>query len=155
GLGYAVRSVIFHNPGTTIGTSSPRRKDRSWLSIYLANRNRIEFVRKHHPLKLPFAAISSPRYILPYLVVGAWADFKTALQACLAGLKGEIGPPPNLSASYLTKVVPRPRRQIRDRVKLAISAMYYLLTIAHRAICRPFGVKPRGRLTILYYHGVR
>jgi N-acetylglucosaminyl-diphospho-decaprenol L-rhamnosyltransferase len=155
GIGYAAPSVVFHRSGSTIGSSSLRREDRSWLSIYLANRNRIEFVRKHYPLRLPLAVISSPRYVLPFLVIGSSADFKAALQGCLAGLKGEIGPPLRLPASYLAKLMPRPRRRFRDDVKLAISAVYYLLTIAHRAICRSLSIKLRSRLTILYYHGVR
>jgi GT2 family glycosyltransferase/peptidoglycan/xylan/chitin deacetylase (PgdA/CDA1 family) len=155
GIGYAATSVVFHRAGTTIGSSSPRRKDRSWLSVYLVNRNRIHFVRKHYPLSLLFAVIASPRYILPYLVVGSWVDFKAALQGCLAGLKWEIGPPSRLPTTYLAQQVPPPRRHLRQKVKITISAVYYFLTVAYRAICRLFGIQPRRRLTILYYHGIR
>ena len=106
GIGYAPDSLVFHRSGSTIGSSSWRRKDRSWLSIYLENRNRIHFVRKHYPLWLPLAIITAPRFMLPYLFVGAWADFKIAVQGCLAGLRGEFGPPSRLPPSFLARQSP-------------------------------------------------
>ena len=155
GIGYAAASLVFHRAGSTIGSSSWRRKDRSWLSIYLENRNRIHFVRKHYPLWLPMAVAIAPRYLLPYLLVGAWADFRTALQGCLAGIRGEIGPPARLPATYFAQQIPSRKSTLRQRAKLAISACYYLLVVGQEVFRRLLGIQARCRLTIMYYHGVR
>ena len=96
GIGDAAASVVFHKGGSTIGSWSTSRENRSWLSIYLENRNRIHFVRKHYPFWLPLALALAPSQFVPYLFIGSWTDFKTALQGCLAGLRGEIGPPSRL-----------------------------------------------------------
>ena len=155
GIGYAAASVVFHRAGSTIGSSSWRRKDRSWLSIYLENRNRIHFVRKHYPLSLLLAIITAPRYAIPYLFVGSLADFKAALQGCWAGMRGEIGPPSRLSPAYFAQQIPSRKPSLRRRAKLAISACYFLLMIAYEVACRLLGIHSRRSLTILYYHGIR
>lgn len=155
GLGYAANSIVVHSAGSTIGATSARRRDRSWLAVYLANRNRIHFIRKHYPLWLSLGAIFSVRLALPYLLVGSWPDFKTAVRGCLAGMKGEVGPPSKLPSSYFTEKIPAPKRLPQRYIKLAISLSCYLLMVAIEASCRFFGFQPQKKLTILYYHGVR
>lgn len=70
GLGYAVASVVAHSGGTTLGSPSVRRTDRTWLAIYLENRNRIHFTRKVYPLWLPLTYFVSVLHGLRYL----WPD---------------------------------------------------------------------------------
>ncbi len=91
-LGYASASVVQHKGGTTIG-SARNRRDRSWLSIYLENRNRLHFVWIHCPSFLPWISILSFAYALEYLVVRSPRNFFAAIQGVLAGLKKETGAP--------------------------------------------------------------
>jgi N-acetylglucosaminyl-diphospho-decaprenol L-rhamnosyltransferase len=96
GLGYASASVVPHCYSTTIG-SSPRHADRSWLSVYLENRNRIHFIRIYFPRSLVWATILSVVYAMEYLVAWSPRNFRVAIQGLVAGLRGEIGPPANLA----------------------------------------------------------
>ena len=155
GLGYAIGSVVVHKAGSTIGSASPRRSDRSWLSIYLESRNRILFVRKHFPGWLLYTLALSPVEFARYLVVGSWRDYKTAIQGCLAGLLGEVGAPPSLSITHLTKPMPKLTRPFKAHIKVAISVWYYILLAGYDACCRILCVPPKRKLTILYYHGIR
>jgi GT2 family glycosyltransferase len=95
GLGYASASLVPHQYGTTIGSSS-RLADKSWLSIYLENRNRIHFVRIHYRRYLLFAVILAVLYAGEFLFARSPRNFWVAIQGLVAGLKGEIGPPRNL-----------------------------------------------------------
>ena len=47
-IGYAHSSIVLHEGGATIGSADLRSK-RSRLSVYLDSRNRLLFVRAHHP----------------------------------------------------------------------------------------------------------
>jgi GT2 family glycosyltransferase len=94
GLGYASQSLVPHYYSTTI-KSSHRRAMRSWLSVYLENRNRIHFIRIYFPRYLVLATVLSFLYAAEYLLVRSPRNFKGAIQGLVAGLRGEIGPPLN------------------------------------------------------------
>jgi N-acetylglucosaminyl-diphospho-decaprenol L-rhamnosyltransferase len=95
GLGYASDSIVVHKGGTTIG-SAGRRSQRSWLSVYLLNRNYIHFVRLHFRSLLPVASILWLLYAVEYFFVGSPRNCKAAIEGLMAGLKGETGRPQNL-----------------------------------------------------------
>jgi hypothetical protein len=95
GLGYAKDSIVLHKGGTTIG-SAGRRSQRSWLSVYLLNRNYIHFVRLHFRSLLPVASILWFLYAIEYLLVGSPQNCKAAVDGLLAGLRGETGRPQSL-----------------------------------------------------------
>ena len=82
-LGYASTSLVQHKGGTTIG-SAKNRSDRSRLSIYLENRNRLHFVRIHYPRFLPWTSVLSLLYALEYLVVRSPRNFLAAIQGVLS-----------------------------------------------------------------------
>ena len=92
GLGYAPEFIIPHRGGSTIGSAS-RRTDRSELSVYLENRNRIHFVRKHWNPYFLLASVLGLLYALEYLFVGSHRNFIAAINGLIAGIRGEIGPP--------------------------------------------------------------
>lgn len=155
GLGYAAASIVVHEGGTTIGSSSTRRRERSWLSIYLESRNRVLFVRKHYPWRILFAHIFFFLYALKYVFAGSYEDFRTALEGWLAGISGEVGPPSRLAPEFLAPRQPKIPSRAWRRTKLVISVIYYL-GIATTDLLRGLAGNPaRRRLTILYYHGVR
>jgi GT2 family glycosyltransferase len=89
-LGYANASIVQHKGGTTIG-SAKTRSDRSPLSVYLENRNRLHFVRIHCPGCLAWISTLSFAYALEYLIVRSPGNFFAAIQGVLAGLKKETG----------------------------------------------------------------
>ena len=155
GLGYAAASVVTHKGGTTIGSSSVRRGKRSWLAIYLENRNRLHFTRKHYPSWLPFTVILAFFHALRYLLAGSWTDFKVALEGSAKGLNGEIGPPTGPSAKGLAPAWPKLTRPARWRTKLAISAVFWVLLALISLVRGALGLPRKGRFTILYYHGVQ
>jgi GT2 family glycosyltransferase len=93
GLGYASASIVRHKRGTTTG-SAMRPAAVPRFSVYLQHRNAIRFVRKYFPLTLPIGIIVMCLYAAKYLVGRAPQNFVAGLQGTLAGLRGEIGPPP-------------------------------------------------------------
>jgi len=94
GLGYASSSLVMHKRGTTTGSAkSLARMPR--LSVYLQHRNGIYFVRKYFPRTLPIRIATSFLYAVEFLISGAPKNFWSALQGVLAGLRGEVGRPPN------------------------------------------------------------
>jgi N-acetylglucosaminyl-diphospho-decaprenol L-rhamnosyltransferase len=105
GLGYAAASIVAHKGGTTIGSSSVHRSDRSWLSIFLQTRNQIHFAGKHFPRWRPVIIALSLVHALRYLISGSPKDCVAALEGLLAGVMGKIGPPAPLAAEYLTRPV--------------------------------------------------
>ncbi len=154
GLGYAVDSVVRHKGGTTLGSPSVNRPNRSWLAVYLEFRNKIVFTRKHFPYYLAFAYFFSFLQALRYLSIGATEDFKTALEGLLAGARGECGPPARLPAEFLVRSQPSLPRIQHWRVKLAISAVYWLAICLQNWGKRLLGRPRKAWLTILYYHRV-
>lgn len=92
GLGYAAGSLVSHKGGTTTGSATGRAR-RSWISVYLENRNRIHFVRLHYPRYFITTVILSMIYSSEYLLVGSLTNFGAALKGVFAGLRNETGPP--------------------------------------------------------------
>jgi GT2 family glycosyltransferase len=89
-IGYAHRSVVIHEGGTSIGTSISRR-DQSALAIYLDFRNRILFVRTHFPIWLPwtlFVELIETLFYAPTL-----SKVVVGLRGIIAGVMGETGRP--------------------------------------------------------------
>lgn len=93
-LGFAAGAKVLHRQGTTTGTTQ-RKDTRSWLSVYLDERNKILITRRHFPARLPVAAAAALLLIaLRYLRKGAVRQFGYGLSGWFAGLRGESGPPP-------------------------------------------------------------
>lgn len=93
-LGYAHTSIVYHEHGTTIG-SSHLAGARSKLSIYLTERNKLLLTRWHYPAIYPIvAALCLPGLAQSYLMRGNWPGFRTGLKGWAAGIRGETGPPP-------------------------------------------------------------
>jgi N-acetylglucosaminyl-diphospho-decaprenol L-rhamnosyltransferase len=92
GLGYAPDSIVPHKGGTTIG-SARLRAERSRLSVYLAGRNHLHFVRMHWRRYLPIAMLLGCAEATSYLLALSPGNFKAAIGGLLAGMKGETGRP--------------------------------------------------------------
>ena len=154
GLGYAGRSIVPHEGGTTIGKSSARRANRSRLTVYLESRNRLLFVQKHFPWLTGFASLMALAHAFQYLVSGSPKNFKVALEGILAGWYGEIGLPPDTVHRHFRVILSSVPSAAYRKAKLAISLLYYCGQITQRAALRAAGRSPTPRLNILYYHGV-
>jgi N-acetylglucosaminyl-diphospho-decaprenol L-rhamnosyltransferase len=91
-LGYAHGSIVYHAHGSTIG-SSVNRRQRSRLSVYLDERNKLLFTKRFFPVR--FTAIAAVTLLLTtqYLKQGAVKNFGNALDGWLAGIRGEEGLP--------------------------------------------------------------
>lgn len=94
-LGYAHDSLVYHSHGRTMG-SSANPKERSSLSVYLDERNKLLFTRRFFPRRYPLVVVMTLLLTLQYLKVGAVNNFFVALSGWLAGLRGEVGPPKRL-----------------------------------------------------------
>jgi GT2 family glycosyltransferase len=98
GSGYAHRSIVLHKCATTIGPSSVHTA--SPLSVYLATRNGILFVRQRYPrwllwtILMQFVHIS--RFGLRGAVTNMWAGFR----GLMAGIHGEVGRPDGMLQSH-------------------------------------------------------
>jgi N-acetylglucosaminyl-diphospho-decaprenol L-rhamnosyltransferase len=92
GLGYASRSVVAHQRGTTTGSARDPGAIPG-LSVYLQHRNGIHFVRRHFPWTLPIRIAVSIFYAIRFLMRRAPNNSLAAIRGLFAGLKGEIGRP--------------------------------------------------------------
>lgn len=97
-LGYAHKSVVLHKYGTTIG-SSPDRRARSPLSVYLGARNAILFARRNHPGFVLTALAMQVVLAGLYLRAASPGNFRYAIQGIVAGCRGETGRPDPMPAS--------------------------------------------------------
>lgn len=92
-LGFAAGAEVLHRQGTTTGTTR-QLGTRSWLSVYLDERNKILVTQRHFPARLPIAATAALLLIgLRYLRKGAVRQFAYGVSGWFAGLRGETGPP--------------------------------------------------------------
>jgi N-acetylglucosaminyl-diphospho-decaprenol L-rhamnosyltransferase len=91
-VGYANSSIVLHKGGSTIGTAWERR-DRSRLSVYLDLRNRLLFVREHHPLWLPWMLAVGLAEVAAFACVGAVPNSAAAFAGLFAGVLGKKGRP--------------------------------------------------------------
>lgn len=91
-LGYAHAAVVAHDHGSTIGSNTQRRQ-RSALSVYLDERNKLLFSRRFFPRLYPVILLTTLVLTAQYLRHGAVRNFFVALQGWFAGLRGEEGVP--------------------------------------------------------------
>jgi GT2 family glycosyltransferase len=91
-IGYAHGSLVLHAHGTTIGSSSNRKK-RSALSVYLDERNKLLLTRRFYPATYPFTIFIALLLTLQYVKAGAFRNFRVAVAGWWAGVRGEEGAP--------------------------------------------------------------
>ncbi|RYG98220.1 MAG: glycosyltransferase family 2 protein [Alphaproteobacteria bacterium] len=89
---YEHHAIVLHAHGTSIG-SSEHAQMRSPLAIYLEERNKLIFTRKHYPLRYPLVVLICFALCHQYLLRGTWRGYSTAVRGWLAGLCGGIGRP--------------------------------------------------------------
>ena len=92
GIGYAHDSVVPHIGGTASGASGKRAK-RSVPFVYLGNRNKLRFVRQHHPRWFAWTVLVSFLRTSEYLAAGSTRNFAAALKGLVAGVRDEKGRP--------------------------------------------------------------
>lgn len=98
-IGYAHRSVVVHEGGTSIGTSVSRR-DQSPLAIYLDFRNRILFVRTHFPIWLPWTLVVEVIEMFLYARVWTFGKMVVGLRGIIAGVMGRTGRPTDVLRAH-------------------------------------------------------
>ncbi len=97
GIGYAWRSEVRHEGGTTIGSGGPG-KAPSHLAIYLDYRNRVLFVRRNHPASLVWTVAMLMLRCARLGLTQSAAAMGTAMRGVFAGLAGQSGRPDHLLA---------------------------------------------------------
>jgi N-acetylglucosaminyl-diphospho-decaprenol L-rhamnosyltransferase len=95
-VGYAHSSVVIHAGGNSIGTPS-HGAIGSPLAVYLGFRNRLLFVRTHHPLWWTWTVLVS---CLHSIRLVRRRGFGPAISGLFAGLRGETGRPEELLAKH-------------------------------------------------------
>jgi GT2 family glycosyltransferase/peptidoglycan/xylan/chitin deacetylase (PgdA/CDA1 family) len=181
GVGYAHRSVVPHQGGTTIG-SARSRSEASPLSVYLEFRNRLLFVRRHHRSWTTWTLAVLIVRSLEYGTVGAFDNMCVALRGLKAGLAGETGRPDcifnfdggaprfrerqTLARTGTICQSPHDRQgatrafgstvtaATKRKAKIGISLAFFLIAVVWRFLGRVLGRPARHRLVILYYHAV-
>jgi hypothetical protein len=91
-VGYATASVVLHQGGSTIG-SAWNRRERSQLAVYLDLRNRLLFVKEHHPFWLPWTLLVGLAEIAAFACLGSAPNLLAAFTGFFAGVLGETGRP--------------------------------------------------------------
>lgn len=92
-LGFAPDANVLHEQGTSTGNSTDL-KQRSRLSVFLNERNRLLLTRDCHPNVLPVAAIAALLLlILRFARRGAWRQLGYALQGWWSGVRNDRGLP--------------------------------------------------------------
>jgi GT2 family glycosyltransferase len=92
GVGYAHNSVVPHIGGSSSGAVR-KRAQRSAVAVYLGARNRLHFVRQHHPGWFAWTVFVSFLRTGEYLAAGSTRNFAAANKGLVAGLRGEKGRP--------------------------------------------------------------
>lgn len=92
GVGYAHNSVVPHIGGSSSGAVR-KRAQRSAFAVYLGARNKLHFVRQHHPDWFPWTVLVSFLRTGEYLLAGSTRNFAAANKGLIAGLRGEKGRP--------------------------------------------------------------
>jgi len=92
-LGFAPDAFVLHHHGTSTGNSTSLR-DRSALSVYLDERNKILVTRDRFPSwLLPATLAALALLLLRFARARAWRQLRQALRGWLAGVRGDRGPP--------------------------------------------------------------
>ena len=92
GVGYAHDSIVPHIGGSSTGAFRSRAK-RSVTAVYLGNRNKLHFVRQHHPRWFGWTVLVSFLRTSEFLLAGSTRNFAAANKGLFAGLRGERGRP--------------------------------------------------------------
>jgi GT2 family glycosyltransferase len=93
-LGFAPDAVVVHKQGGSTGAAVDLRQ-RSRLSVYLNERNRVLVSRDSQPALLPLTMWTTlATLLLRFGKRGAWRQLGYALQGWWAGLSGKRGEPP-------------------------------------------------------------
>ena len=95
-LAYAHASVVYHRHGAAIG-SNRNRQERSMLSVYLDERNKLRISRRYFPRLYPIILVTTFVLLSQYVYLGAYRNAMIALRGWMAGVRGEIGPPKFMS----------------------------------------------------------
>ena len=90
--GTAHNSVVPHIGGSSSGAVR-KRAERSAAAVYLGNRNKLHFVRQHHPGWFAWTVFVSFLRTGEYLAAGSTRNFAAAIKGLIAGLRGEKGRP--------------------------------------------------------------
>jgi N-acetylglucosaminyl-diphospho-decaprenol L-rhamnosyltransferase len=104
-IGYAHRSIVMHEGGTTIGSATTRR-GHSPLSVYLDFRNRLLFVRQHFTAWLPWTFMIELAEIIDFGRMRAFRNMSAALRGMGAGLLGKTGRPDNILRAHVLAAHP-------------------------------------------------
>jgi len=92
-LGFAPEARVLHYQGATTGAGG-HVANRSRLSVYLGERNKILTTRDRYPMRLPVAALAVLALHLRRVVKqSAWAQLGYGLAGWWAGLCGQRGAP--------------------------------------------------------------
>lgn len=91
-IGLAPDAVVLHGHGTTIGSNLDHRK-RSRLAVYLDERNKILFTRRHHAAIYPLVMVITLCILSQYVVKGAYRNYLHGLAGWWAGVRGVTGIP--------------------------------------------------------------
>jgi len=97
-LGYAHDAIVYHAHGTTTGSSADP-KERSSISVYLNERNKLLLTKRFYPTLYPLVLATTLLLTLQYLKCGAVRNFFVALSGWFAGAQGEEGPPKGFDCS--------------------------------------------------------
>jgi N-acetylglucosaminyl-diphospho-decaprenol L-rhamnosyltransferase len=100
-IGYAHRSVVVHDIGTTIGSATSRRGS-SALSVYLFFRNRLLFTRVHFPNWLAWTFLMEIVEILEYVRLRSFRNMMMAFRGLGAGVVGRTGRPDHIMSMHRT-----------------------------------------------------
>jgi N-acetylglucosaminyl-diphospho-decaprenol L-rhamnosyltransferase len=92
GVGYAHNSVVPHISGGTTGAGG-NKAQRSVVAVYLGYRNKLHFVREHHPNWFAWTVFVSFLRTGEFLAAGSTRNFAAAIKGLMAGLRGEKGRP--------------------------------------------------------------
>lgn len=92
-LGFARESRVLHLQGTTTGYFNDKRA-RSRLSVYLDERNKINFTRDTRAYRIPLVTAASVAVaVRRFLLRGALPQFGYSISGISAGLRNERGKP--------------------------------------------------------------
>lgn len=91
-IGFAPDAVVHHGHGTTIGSNLDHRK-RSRLAVYLDERNKLLFTRRHHGVIYPIVMFITLCVLSQYIVKGAYRNYLHGLAGWWAGVRGVTGMP--------------------------------------------------------------
>jgi GT2 family glycosyltransferase/peptidoglycan/xylan/chitin deacetylase (PgdA/CDA1 family) len=160
GIGYAHRSIVPHQGGTTMG-SARSRSGASPFCVYLEFRNRFLFVRQHHRSWMAWTLLLLIVRSFEYGMVGAFVNMSAALRGLRAAMADETGRPdrvfsfhrgtPSLRNGAFGRVLAAAAKR---RVKVVVSLVFHVIASVNRFLHRIAGWPVRHSLVVLCYHGV-